>query len=184
MIRFEFNEAKATQAAAVLIERNGGTMNYMKLMKLLYLADREALLLWDRPITNDFYVSMNKGPVLSAILDKINYGKAPNVESYWHKHITQKTLYNVDLKKKMDFDELSPRETELLVNIFEKYKNYDQWEMVEYCHENLPEWKNPDGTSIPIWIEDILRALDKTEMEIMSIDDDVSNLNYVKSVLS
>ena len=32
-------------------------MSYMKLIKLLYLADREALARWGRPITTDQYVS-------------------------------------------------------------------------------------------------------------------------------
>jgi hypothetical protein len=40
--RYQFNEQKATQAAAFLIAANGGQINYMKLIKLLYLANRKA----------------------------------------------------------------------------------------------------------------------------------------------
>ena len=47
-----FNEAKATQAAARLLFLRGGTMSYVKLIKLLYLADREALIRWGRPVTS------------------------------------------------------------------------------------------------------------------------------------
>ena len=36
-------------------------MSYMKLIKLLYLADREALAQWGRSISIDTYVSMDKG---------------------------------------------------------------------------------------------------------------------------
>ena len=36
-----FNEVKATQAAARLLRNRGGRMKYLKLIKLLYLADRE-----------------------------------------------------------------------------------------------------------------------------------------------
>ncbi len=46
-------------------------MSYMKLIKLLYLADREALARWGRPITTDTYVAMKHGPVLSYILNLI-----------------------------------------------------------------------------------------------------------------
>jgi uncharacterized phage-associated protein len=46
-------------------------MAYIKLIKLLYLADREALLRWGRPITTDRHVSMPKGPVVSQIYDLI-----------------------------------------------------------------------------------------------------------------
>ena len=38
-----FNQPKATQAAARRLKSRGGRMSYMKLIKLLYLADREAL---------------------------------------------------------------------------------------------------------------------------------------------
>ena len=37
----------------------GGKMSYMKLLKLLYLVDREALLRWGRPVSTDRYVSMD-----------------------------------------------------------------------------------------------------------------------------
>lgn len=67
-MRLRFNDRKATQAAALLLQLRGGKMSYMKLIKLLYLADREALLQWGRPITTDRYVSMNRDPVLSRIL--------------------------------------------------------------------------------------------------------------------
>ena len=34
-------------------------MSYMKLLKLLHLVDREALLRWGRPVSTDRYVSMD-----------------------------------------------------------------------------------------------------------------------------
>lgn len=184
MIEFKFNEAKTTQAAALLLKKNGGKMNYMKLIKLLYLADREALSLWERPLTGDAYFSMNNGPVLSKVLDKINSGKMPHMKSYWHKHISNPESYNVSLKDEPELDELSKREKGLLTNIYEKYRKYNQWKMVEICHKILPEWKEPAGTSIPIRIEDILKVLNKTAKEIRMIEAEVSSLNYVKAVLS
>ena len=35
-----FNERKAMEAAAHLLHRRGGQMHYLKLLKLLYIADR------------------------------------------------------------------------------------------------------------------------------------------------
>ena len=66
-----FNEAKATEAAARLIELRGGKMSYRKLIKLLYLADREALLRWGRPVTTDRYVSIDHRPVVSNVYELI-----------------------------------------------------------------------------------------------------------------
>jgi len=184
MIRFNFNEAKTTQAAALLLKENGGKMNYMKLIKLLYLADRKALSLWERPISGDAYYSMDRGPILSKVLDKINSGKTPRVESYWHEYISSPETYKVKLKREPGIDELSEREKELLLGIDQEYKQYKTWQMVDICHKILSECNDPKGTSVPIWIEDILRAVNKTDREIAIIDEEVDNLNYVKTILS
>jgi len=184
MIVVQFNEAKATQAAAFLLSKNNGKMNYMKLIKLLYLADREALSLWDRTLTGDSYYSMDNGPILSKVLDRINSGKRPYIVSYWHKYICPPANYNVSLKQDPGTDELSKREKELLNKLFHKYEKLDQWQMRDICHKILPEWEDPAGTSIPIYIEDILRALNKTEKEIRTIDAETSDLDHIKAVLS
>ena len=67
-MQLPFNEAKAAQTAARLLKLRGGRMSYLKLIKLMYLIDREALLRWGRPVTTDCYVSMDKGPILSRTL--------------------------------------------------------------------------------------------------------------------
>ena len=86
--RIRFNEKKATQAAAHLLRLRGGRMSYMKLIKLLYLADREALLRWGRTISTDRYVSMDRGPVLSRVLDLATDGEDPGTPSIWASSIT------------------------------------------------------------------------------------------------
>ena len=42
-MNFRFNIGKATEAACLFLERAGGRMNIMKLVKLLYLLDRLSL---------------------------------------------------------------------------------------------------------------------------------------------
>jgi hypothetical protein len=59
-------------------------MSYLKLIKLLYIVDREALLRWGRPVTTDRHVSMPKGPVVSQIYDLIVGGNPPGTQTYWH----------------------------------------------------------------------------------------------------
>ena len=152
-----FNEIKATQAAARLLQ-NCGQMSYMKLIKLLYLADREALGRWGRPITTDRYVSMDRGPVLSHSLDRINEGSAPNDPSFWAEHITHCGAYCVTLSKNPGNGKLSEAEDKLLDEIFAEFGKMTRWELVDHVHR-LPEWKNPNGSAIPIEYRDILKAL-------------------------
>src|ERR1022692_3131806 len=92
-----FNEAKATQAATQFLRLRGGRISYIKLIKLLYLADREALIRWGRPITTDCYVSMDVGPVVSRIYDLIRNEPSPNSVKIWSKFISDPEDYEVDL---------------------------------------------------------------------------------------
>jgi hypothetical protein len=58
-----FDAEKVTEAAAFLLQLRGGRMHYIKLLKLLYIADRQAFSEWGIPISNDNYVSMDNGRV-------------------------------------------------------------------------------------------------------------------------
>src|SRR5580700_3266295 len=111
-----FNEAKATQAAAFFLRLRGGQMHYIKLIKLLYLADREALIRWGIPFTTDRHVSMDNGPVTSRILKLITEDCPKPV---WSKHISAPLgEYEVQLLEDAPTDLLSRAEEKLMTEIF------------------------------------------------------------------
>ena len=87
-MRLRFREDKTTQAAAILIELGGGTINYLVLLKLLYLADRAALTQMGQPITFDHYVSMDYGPVPSTTYDLLKGTESADHGQYWNNHIS------------------------------------------------------------------------------------------------
>lgn len=182
-MRLRFNEAKATQAAARLLHLKGGKMSYMKLIKLLYLIDREALLRWGRPVTGDTYVSMDKGPVLSGVLDLVTEGSAPGRESFWARYISEPQGYEVALKEDCPSDELSRAEEKLIEEVFQRYGQVDRWSLVEFVHE-LPEWKDPKGSAIPISYADILKAGGRSEKEIGAIESELEALAVTDLLLS
>lgn len=173
-----FNEAKATQAAGFLLHLRGGRMHYMKLIKLLYLADRTALLQWGRPITTDRWVSMDKGPVVSRIYTLISEEPAPGETSVWRNHIERSSTYEVRLASPVPDDELSRAETALLRKIFEEHGHRNRFDLVKMCHR-LPEWTDPQGTSIPIHARDILRGEGRSDQEVAEVTDELDNLALV-----
>lgn len=180
-----FNEKKSTQVAIMLLKLRGGKMCYMKLIKLMYLVDRTALLEWGRPVTYDHYVSMPHGPVLSNTLDRINEGAFPNSNSsYWLKHISAPSNYDVSLIKEDSYDELSKAEEKLIQRIFTNFGHWYRWKLVDYLHKNAPEWKDPEGSSTPIEYHDILLAGGKTEAEAKSIELEMENLAMMDALLS
>jgi uncharacterized phage-associated protein len=156
--RFAFDERKATQAAALLIEKSGGSINYMKLIKLLYLTNREALSRWGKPVVPDGYYSLPYGPILSKVLSLINEQLRPGTVSFWNQHISPPQDYGVRIRQNPGSDEFSAREISLFGEVFEKFGKMSEWDLVDWCHKNLQEWKDPEGSCMEIEPSDILAA--------------------------
>jgi uncharacterized phage-associated protein len=163
----QFDEIKATQAAALVLQLRGGQMHYIKLIKLLYLADREALLRWGITITTDRHVSMDNGPVTSRILSLITEDRPKPI---WSQYVSPPLgEYEVKLLKEAPRDRLSRAETNLIYEIFTQYGHRNRWDLVDNVMHKLPEWKNPQGSSIPISLRDILEASGENEDEIRAV---------------
>lgn len=183
-----FRETKATQLAGVLLALSGGSMYYLKLMKLMYLIDREGLLRWGRSITNDEYVSMDNGPVLSQTLDLIkhkNFGA-----SYWKHFISAPQHKQVGLITEPEADELSRAEVNLIREQYAKFQKMfghlgqeDRWALAAYTH-NLPEWTHPEGSSIPIAYKDVLKHEGKSDEEIKEILSDLEEVASFESLIT
>ena len=183
-MQMAFDEVKATQIAAYLLNLAGGRLNYMALIKLLYKIDREALRRWGVPVTTDRYVSMKYGPVTSRIYNRVKEGSNPNVRpSYWSAHIGRTSANTVVLQRNPGDSELSPAEENLAAEVFKSDGAKDRFLLAEECHRDFPEWKDPGETSIPITIEEILAALGKTEEEVAFTESAIGLQNAVQSLL-
>jgi uncharacterized phage-associated protein len=177
-----FNELKATQAAARLVTLRGGSMSYIKLIKLLYLADREALIRWGRPITTDRFVSMDIGPVVSRIYELIRDEPPPTSVRIWHECISDPDHYEVRLLRDPGSSELSRREQEVIDEVYAQHGRLNRWTVVDYTR-SLPEWIYPDGGALPIEYRDILKTANKTELEISAIEEALETAALVERVL-
>jgi len=155
---FRFEIRKTIQAAAELLRlERARQMNYMRLLKLLYIADRESLKETGRPITGDRAVAMERGPVLSTVLDLI---KGQHIESpTWSKYL-RKEGYHLELQEDPGKGGLSRYEIGKLQEISRRYEDCDEWDMVAIAHE-FEEWKrnDPGKSSRPIPLDDILSAI-------------------------
>src|SRR5438477_4523033 len=130
-----FNERRATEVTARFLRLRGGRMSYLKLIKLLYLLDREALLQWGRPVTTDRYVSMDNGPVVSRIYDLIREEPAPGTDPIRRHYISAPQEWEVALLTEPETDELSRAEEALIEEVFGKFGNMSRWDLVRVSHE-------------------------------------------------
>ncbi len=154
-----FNEALAAQVAAFFIERSGGEIPVLKLVKLVYLSDRESMSKTGYPITNDQFVSMPHGPVNSLTLNFID-GHCQS--SNWSALISDRANHMVGLSKTItrdDLDELSDFDITILEDVWKKFGKMDRWEIRDWTHEHCPEWEDPKGSCIPIPHERVLKYL-------------------------
>ncbi len=156
-----YSEAKATQMAARLVTLAGTRLNYVKLLKLMYLADRAMLTRHGKPITYDRWVSMQHGPVLSATYDCIK-GRS---EGEWAGHL-RTTDYDVQITGDPGCDDLSPAELNVIDDTYRRYGAVGTWKLRDMTHE-LKEWQDPGGSSRPISYREILEddGLSSDEVE-------------------
>ena len=160
-----FNERKAAQVATWFLRQADGNMAHLKLIKLMYLAEREAMNQLGALITGDRFVSMDQGPVPSLTLSFLN-GEKRNGDDGWDKWVSDKADHKVALKERAEtaaLDELSKAELDILANVWEKFGHMSKWELVDHLHDpaHCAEWKDPDGSSIAIAYEQIFLALGK-----------------------
>jgi uncharacterized phage-associated protein len=182
-MRLRFNEVKATQTASRLLRLRGGRMSYLKLIKLLYIIDREALIRWGRTVTTDRHVSMPKGPVVSQIYDLVTGDEPPGEETFWRRHISPPEQFEIAMIRDPGDSELSGAEEALIDEVFTLHGQKGRWELVRFTHD-LPEWQDPGGSSLPITYRDILRAANKTEAEIAAVESEIESLAVTEALVA
>jgi len=175
-----YNEIKATQVVALLLELNGGEMDYAKCIKLLYNIEREALNRWMRPVIFDDLFSLPHGQVVSKTLDRAKL-ENQGVKSFWRDHLETNNENNIRLIKECGRGKLSRAEIELIKEFSQKYKDKTPGQMMDEHHnpELFPEWKNPQGSSKKTMHSDLLRLLGKTNKQIEEFEEDMNELAYL-----
>jgi len=158
-----FNVRKAAQVAAFFARAEGGRINVLKLVKLIYLADRKHLGAYDWPILNDKYVSMDHGPVNSIAFHYIN-GCQLERDS-WEPFVTDRDQYEIGMAREEmtddELDELSKAELKTLNEVWAEFGGMTKYQIRDWTHKNLPEWEDPEGSSAAIPYERILKFLGK-----------------------
>lgn len=141
------------------------------LIKMLYLADRTAYQRWGEPITGDHAVSMEHGPVLSAIYD-LTKGECAHLREHWETFISDADVetHRVSLLSDPGVDELSPAELRILEIIHAQFKDFTWKQMKNHCHDFAEYDPSVGKSSRPIPMEKILQAVGKTPEEMAEVD--------------
>ena len=179
---FDFDIQKTIAAIGYLIQREGGEVNFFLALKMLYVADKDALIQWGKPIIGDDFVSMDKGPVLSKTYNFFKGTGPEDQQALWNGALTERVNHVVRLIREVDLGVLSEREVEALESARLQINSMPPWRVPRWLHDTCPEWQDPHGSSTPIDPATILRFAGKTEEEIREIEkenDEIRFLNYL-----
>lgn len=185
-----FSEEKAAEVAAYFLIRAqeiAENITILKLMKLMYLAERSSYERFGFPIIGDALVSMRNGPVLSATLDLINFGS----QGAWDNMIAERSGRDMALKENIsisvdDLRELSDSDIDILDSIWRQFGGMSAYRLRDFTHDsnNCPEWEDPDGSSIPITLETLLSKLGYSAIDVGKIIDNARKQAWINSKLS
>ena len=184
---FQFRFDKALQAVGLFLRLNDGHLNQLKLLKLLYLADRESLATEGDSITGDQVLAMPKGPVLSTVYNLI---KGTDSQSYrWHRYIKKGEDHFIFIVEDPGTDDLCRFEKEIIGRIDQQYKEAHALDLVNLTH-TFPEWKqykqrlNTRGLkkSYRISNEEILAGMNKMEM-IKRVQENIAAERFHRELL-
>src|SRR5688572_24831629 len=95
----QFDIRKTVAAASVLCERAGGRLDILYLVKMLYWADRQALLRWRRPITGDSFHSLRCGPIVGRSYDLMRGRVLGADQRAWFAHFRPREGDSIRLEK-------------------------------------------------------------------------------------
>lgn len=163
------NIEKLIQIVAYILKKNKGRINYTKLIKILYLADRKSIEKTGWSITGDSYVCMNYGPVLTNLyklikdnhINMISQAKWDSCFLVDSRDLVAKTLM-------IPFGILSDNEIDILDETESRYHNFSYSQMIDVVHDKniCPEWEKPIDKPTELTKEKIMRTLGFSEETI------------------
>lgn len=181
-MHFRFDTQKATEASLQFLERSGGQINVMKLIKLIYLLDRLSIQRRGVPVVGGVYFSMRNGPVTSELLDLLNSGElAGDKGSRWEELISDRKDHQIAMRQtgKADRDALSDFEIGLIDEIFAEHGDKNQWQLRDWCHEHCGEWTPIESGRHHITVEEVAAHVGRTAEEARRIGDEAAEFNVL-----
>lgn len=154
-----FRTRKAAQIAAQYIQHAGGSIEKLKLIKLLYLTERESVATRGRPIIYDEYYSLKDGPICSNTLNGLNHQSDADV---WKEYVGIDGNITRFLPKKLtedDADEISKSDHKVIAAVWEKFGYMTASQIRKWTHDHCPEYSEVVSGRVPIKDEDMAKAV-------------------------
>ncbi len=161
-----FDVEKNIEAVGVLLSTTyRRKMTRIRVLKLLYFANRESIKDTGFPIADDKFVAMDFGMVMSNTYDCIK-GKG-DAATEWNKHFATEMDKFVVMEHDPGADHLSDYAVDVLKATAKRYKYISDAQLIAATHDLEEYKKNFRGghSSYPVSNLDILRAVGRDDAE-------------------
>src|SRR5579859_6121450 len=137
-MKTDFNFLRSVQAVAHLLKlHHNRQVGMLRLMKLLYIAERECLAKYKIPITSDQPFAMEQGPILSKTHNLLR-SRGGVEQPEWDKYIRVDAT-EVFLHEDPGHGKLSKAIRETIEDVFIRFKDTEDEELIEETH-TFQEW--------------------------------------------
>lgn len=176
----EVKTAKIINSILFFANKSNGSIERLKLMKLLWLSDRIHLNKYGRLILKDSYNAMPHGPVPSTAMNYSNHSFPENYKVNGYRIVAEK-VFNEDYFSKSDI--------EVMNLIWDKFGNMSAFTLRDLSH-HFPEWvrfqqdleNEYSPNSYPMVLEDFFVNPNLEDYkDIFSIGDSQDSLTYFHS---
>ena len=170
------NEQLAAEMAAAFILEAKRPLGQLKLIKLMYLAEREAICRFLLPIVDDELVALANGMAMSNTARLVS--KGADGDSHWSRLIVRKPGGTRGVRKHVSrhrLTSLTGDDRDVIQTVVELHGNKSQDQLVQDVHHQLPEWIRPwhnperQGQAVPVPLSELYQTLhpDMTEAQAL-----------------
>lgn len=183
-----FNHRKAVQALNFFAQREGGAINKMKAIKLIWLSDRLHLRRFGRTITGDTYFALPFGPVASNTRDILEASSFCSDEelTYGSAYISSIDRYNYSTIADTELKVFSKSDLDAFAEVYQVYGHLNKFELSELSHL-FPEWKKWESAlaaSKSRYLMDLEDFFEESITENPLFQDDKENLSLALKIFN
>ncbi len=176
-----FRSRKSAQMCAYFALADGGTIEKLKLIKLIYLSERKFLSEYHHPMLFDELYSLPNGPICSATLNGID---GIIHDELWSEYIARNgnIVVAVSSLDRDGLNEVSDAEMDVISSIWDDFGQMTSSQIRNYTHEHCKEYTETEKARVPISYRKIFEALG--EEDAAEIAAEIDEMVQIEGILS
>lgn len=178
-----FDHLKSVQTIAYFVRKAGGSAEKLKLIKLVYLADRLSFTRRGKPINFDSYFSLPHGPVASSALNGMDHNLS---EPAWEALAMAENRKDITIVDEVADDHLSRADRAILDETWSQFGGMTSSQIRNWTHKHCAEYVEVElAKSLPIDLSEILAQVgvqnpDDAARDIRMLQKEVGRLERLR----